>query len=150
MPLQTPSSLTASHITESAINARSHYAAAAGHLNAINRTILSLPNDQLADFGNLLGPQEMELLTGSHSAQGAGINALIAGVNEVLAASGIPSVSASVDIRPLADKLAEQRREIVLTDGIFSVVDLPLPEPEPLIETEVLEPDETLYTDDTV
>jgi hypothetical protein len=45
-------------------------------------------------------------------------------------------VSASVDTRPLAEKLAEQRREIVLVDGVFSVVDFapveaPEPEPEP-------------------
>lgn len=134
MPLQTPSSLTASHITESAINARSHYVAAAGHLNGITHTILSLTNDLLADFGNALGPQEMESLTASHAAQGEGVNALIAGVNEVLAASGIASINASVDIRPLSEKLAEQRREIVLTDGVFSVVDFPEPDPEPLIE----------------
>jgi len=108
-------------------------AAAAGQLNGITRIILSMPNDLLAAFGNDLGPQEMELLTTSHAAQGEGLNQLIGGINAVLAASGIPPVSAAVDTRPLADKLAEQRREIVLTDGLFSVVDFPAePEPEPL------------------
>lgn len=132
MPLQTPTTLAAAQMAESAVNARSHYAAAASQLNGINRTILSLPNDLLAEFGNTLGPLEMELLTSSHAAQGVGLNALIAGINAVLAASGIPPVTASVDTRPLADKLAEQRREIVLVDGVFSVVDFPLlPEPEP-------------------
>jgi len=129
MPLQTPTALIAAQITECAVNARSHYVAAARQLNAITHSILNLPNDQLADFGNALGPAEMELLTSSHFAQGVALNALIDGINTVLSASGIPPITASVDIRPLAEKLAEQRREIVLTDGIFAVVDFP-PEPE--------------------
>ena len=137
MPLQTPTTLAASAITESAVNARSHYAAAASQLNAINRTILGMPNDSLAEFGNALGPAEMELLTTSHATQGEALNALIAGINAVLAASGVPPVSASVDTRPLAEKLAEQRREIVFADGMFAVVDFPpLPEPEPEPEPE--------------
>jgi hypothetical protein len=132
MPLQTPTTLAAAQMADAAVNARSHYAAAAGQLNAINSTILGMPNDQLAAFGNALGPQEMEALTSSHAAQGEGLNALIAGINAVLSASGIPPVTASVDTRPLAEKLAEQRREIVLADGVFSVVDFPAePEPEP-------------------
>lgn len=137
MPLQTPTTLAAAQMTEAAVNARSHYAAAVSQLNAINGTILGMPNDLLAEFGNTLGPAEMELLTTSHAAQGAALNALLAGINAVLSASGIPAVSASVDVRPLAEKLAEQRREIVLTDGVFTVVDFPPlpeadPEPEPL------------------
>jgi hypothetical protein len=132
MPLQTPTTLAAAQMADAAINARSHYAAAASQLDSINRTILSMPNDQLAEFGNTLGPVEMELLTSSHAAQGDGLNQLIGGINAVLSASGIPAVNAAVDTRPLADKLAEQRREIVLADGVFSVVDFaPEPEPEP-------------------
>lgn len=132
MPLQTPTTLAAAQMAEAAVNARSHYAAAASQLNAINRTILGMPNDQLAEFGNTLGPLEMAALTTSHAAQGDGLNQLIDGINAVLAASGIPPVTAAVDTRPLAEKLAEQRREIVLTDGVFSVVDFPVePEPEP-------------------
>ena len=134
MPLQTPTTLAAAQMTDAAVNARSHYAAAASQLNAINRTILGIPNDQLAEFGNALGPLEMELLTSSHAAQGDGLNQLIDGINAVLAASGIPAVAAAVDTRPLAEKLAEQRREIVLVDGVFSVVDFPPvvePTPEP-------------------
>jgi hypothetical protein len=131
MPLQTPTTLAAAQMADAAVNARSHYAAAAGQLNAINHTILGMPNDQLAEFGNDLGPVEMEALTSSHAAQGEGLNQLIGGINAVLGASGIPPVSAAVDTRPLAEKLAEQRREIVLADGVFSVVDFPEPEPEP-------------------
>lgn len=141
MPLQTPTTLAAAQMTEAAVNARSHYAAAASQLNSINRTILGMPNDQLAEFGNALGPAEMAALTTSHAAQGDGLNALLDGINTVLAASGIPAVSASVDTRPLSDKLAEQRREIVLADGVFSVVDFPpLPEPEPEPEPLTLDP----------
>jgi hypothetical protein len=137
MPLQTPTTLAAAQMADAAVNARSHYAAAAGQLNGVTRIILGMPNDQLAEFGNTLGPVEMEALTSSHAAQGEGLNQLIGGINAVLSASGIPAVNAAVDTRPLADKLAEQRREIVLADGVFSVVDFaPEPEPEPEPESE--------------
>jgi hypothetical protein len=134
MPLlQTPSALAAAQIAEAVINTRSHYVAAAGHLNSITRKILALSNEDLAAFGNELGPMEMQMLTSAHGQQGDGLNQLIAGSNAVLAESGITPTNASVDVRPLAEKLAEQRREIVLTDGVFTVVDFP-PLPEPPVE----------------
>lgn len=122
MPLiQSHSSLAASRIVDLVLSTRSHYIAAAGLLNAVTAEILALGNDDLAAFGNSLGTLEMESLTTAHADQGEALNALLAGVNGILAQSGIPPQSAAVDTRPLADKLAEQERQIVLTDGVFSI-----------------------------
>ena len=124
MPLiQSPSSLAASRIADLVISTRSHYIAAAGLLNAVTAEILALGNDDLAAFGNALGPLEMESLTTAHADQGDALNSLLAGVNGILAQSGIPPQETAVDVRPLADKLADQGREIILTDGVFTVVD---------------------------
>jgi hypothetical protein len=135
MPLLNPHQLAASQITERAVDLRSHYAAAAGKLGDITGILLGLPNASLADFGNMLGPAEMEMLLSRHASQGAALNELIAGVNQVLFSVGIAPTSASVDGSPFADKIALQRREIVLSDGVFSVVDFPpLAPAEPLLE----------------
>jgi len=124
MPLiQSPSSLAASRIVDLVLSTRSHYIAAAGLLNAVTAEILALGNDDLAAFGNALGPLEMGTLTTAHADQGNALNALLAGINGILAQSGIAQQDATVDVRPLADKLADQGREIVLTDSIFAVVD---------------------------
>jgi hypothetical protein len=125
MPLiQSPSSLAASRIVDLVLSTRSHYIAASGLLNAVTAEILALPNDDLAAFGNALGPLEMESLTTAHADQGAAINALLAGVNAILTQSGITPQESAVDTRPLADKLAEQGREILLVDGVFEVSQL--------------------------
>lgn len=130
MPLLTPNQLAAGEITDHAKNLVAHYGASAYQLNKVTEILLALNNDDLAAFGNSLGPAEMEGLLTVHATQGAGLNALLAGANAVLATVGIPAATASVDVTPFADKLAAQRREIVLTDGLFTVVDFP-PEPEP-------------------
>lgn len=120
MPLiQSPSSLAASHIVDLVLSTRSHYIAAAGLLNSVTAEILALSNNDLAAFGNALGPQEMQSLTTAHGQQGDALNALLSGVNGILEQSGIRSQSAAVDTRPLAEKLADQGREIVFSDNIF-------------------------------
>jgi hypothetical protein len=130
MPLLTPHQLAAGQITDHARTLVSHYAASAYQLGRITDILLSLPNADLAAFGNSLGPAEMEALLTVHAIQGNGLNALLASANAVLATVGIPASTGLVDVTPFADKLAGQRREIVLTDGVFTVVDFP-PEPEP-------------------
>lgn len=132
MPLLTPSQLAAGQITDHARNLVSHYSAAAYQLGRITEILLNLNNDDLAAFGNGLHPAEMDSLLTVHATQGAGLNALLAGANAVLATVGIPAATATVDITPFTEKLALQRREIVLTDGVFTVVDFPpVPEPQP-------------------
>ena len=139
MPLlQSQATLAASQIIDYIINARSHYTAAASHLNNMTSTIIGLSNDNLAALGNNLGPAEMESLTTAHKQQGEALNSLIQGINTILTESGISSSGVIVDVRPLSEKLAAQRREIVLTDGVFQVLDFP-PEIIPIVEEPVIE-----------
>lgn len=130
MPLLTAHQLAAGQITERTIDLRAHYAAAAGKLNDITGLLLALANDDLASFGNMLGPLEMQTLLTVHADQGSTLNAQLAGVDAVLASVGIHPPTTVVDVSPFADKLAAQRREIIAAAGIFTVVDFP-PEPEP-------------------
>lgn len=103
--------------------------ASAIHLNSITARILALPNDDLAEFGNSLGPQEMQSLTTLHGLQGERVNALVDGINAIHATIGKPPIGSNVDVRPLAEKLAEQFRAITMDEsGVFSVIDLPRPE----------------------
>jgi hypothetical protein len=139
MPLLSPHQLAAGQITDFARNLVSHFSSGTYQLNKITEVLLALNNGDLAAFGNSLGPAEMEELLTVHANQGASLNALIASANAVLATVGIPVASSVVDVTPFSDKLALQRREIVLTDGVFSVVDFPPvedPEPEPVAESE--------------
>jgi hypothetical protein len=148
MPLLAPHQLAAGQITDLARNLVSHFSAGTYQLNKITEILLALNNDNLAAFGNSLGPAEMEGLLTVHATQGAGLNALIVSANAVLATVGLPAATAAVDVTPFNDKLALQRREIVLADGVFTVVDFPpvvVPEEEappvveepPVIEEEV-------------
>ena len=140
MPLTTsPSQIAAAEILGELRYISGEYSSAANRLNRITQHILGLDNTSLAAFGNALGALEMQRLIATHNAQGAAVNDLLASVQFVLAEAQagtllpVPeSIPQVVDVRPLADKLAEQGREILTSElGVFSVVDLPAPEPEP-------------------
>ncbi len=144
MPLiQSKSELVAGKILDSVVNIQSHFAVAAIQLNQINKTILDLNNDELANFGNFLGATDMESLSELHLQQGSALNSLIGGLSSILDGAGLSSNNNFVDIRSLEEKLAAQNRKIVIVDGIFSVEDIPLPEPivepEPIIEETIIE-----------
>ena len=137
--IQSKSQLTSSRILDSIVTAQSHLSAAVYQLNQINRTILDLNDSDLADFGNHLGFEDMQNLSGLHAVYGGNLNDLVAGLDGVLDSASYPLSGHSVDIRPLAEKLAEQNRKIEVSDaGAFSVVQIPLPEPvvEPVVEPE--------------
>lgn len=125
MPLiQSPELLAASRIVDLVQNTRAHYGVCVGLLNSVTTEILALGNEDLAAFGNALGPAEMQALTTAHGQQGEAVNLLLAGVNGILAQSGIEPVTTSVDVRSLTEKLADQGREILMTDGVFSVAEI--------------------------
>jgi hypothetical protein len=111
-----------------------HYAAAACHLNAITAALVALGNDDLAEFGNSLGPAEMESTLTIHATHGAALNAMLAQASGVLTAAGMPAITGAVDTSPLSEKLARQGRQIVFDGAAFSVAALPVPEPPPAIE----------------
>ena len=149
MPLiQSKSEIIAGKIISSITNIQSHFAVAINELNQINKTILNLNNDELAHFGNFLGVTDMQSLSELHIQQGSTLNSLIQSLNSVLSAIGPIRNFSTADVRTLDEKLAEQNRKIVLTNGIFSVEDIPLPEPEVILEAplapEVIEIDEVI------
>ena len=146
MPLiQSKSELVAGKILDSVVNIQSHFTVAVNQLNEITRTILDLNNDELAHFGNFLGATDMESLSELHLQQGSALNSLIAGLNTILSGMGLNESPRMADVRSLNDKLAAQHRKIELIDGVFTVQDIPQPEPEVVIEPEpevVIEPSE--------
>ena len=152
--IQSKSQLVSGRILDSIVTAQSHLSAAVYQLNQINRTILDLNDSDLADFGNHLGFDDMQNLSGLHAVYGGNLNDLVAGLDGVLDSASYPLSGHAVDIRPLAEKLLEQNRKIEVSDtGAFSVVQIPLPEPvveepepepepvvEPVVEEPVVEP----------
>ena len=108
------------------------YEHAAAHLDTIVSRVIGLPNDDLADFGNLIGQADLDSLLTAHAQQVGGINALATGCEAIIA-----SVESRDAITPrlanttgLFAQVVAQGREIVLTDGVYSVVPLPEPDPE--------------------
>lgn len=122
MPLiQSKSAAAAASILARVQQLAGNYQAAASHLNAIVQDVLALDDADLAAFANEQGPDGLNELTSLHLAHGEAINELSAEAAATLADSGILWPASLVDVRPLGEKLAEQGRELVLLDGVFSV-----------------------------
>ena len=131
MPLiQSPSQSAAASILSRVQHLAGNYAASATHLNAIVRDLMALDDADLAEFANEQGPAGLNELTSLHLEHGTAITELSAAAAATLADSGLVWPASIVDVRPLSEKLAEQGREMTFADGVFSVVQLPQPEPE--------------------
>lgn len=123
MPLiQSKSAAAAASILSRVQHLAGNYNAAASHLNAIVRDVLALDDADLAEFCNQLGPQGLHDLTSLHLLHGTSVTQLSQEAADILDDSGVAWPAATVDVRPLGDKLAQQGRELRLTDGVFSVV----------------------------
>lgn len=126
MPLiQSPSQSAAAAILERVKSAAANYNAAASHLNGIVSDLLALSDIDLAAFANQLGPVALGELTTMHGEHGASVTELSASASSVLAESGVLWPASIVDVRPLSEKLAEQRREMSFTNGVFAVTRFP-------------------------
>ena len=138
MPLQlTAPQKSAAAILTGLRSLASEYEAATRQLDGIMDGIVALPNEPLAALGNEIGPTDLAALLAAHAAQVAGVNALAAGVETIIAsveqreAGEIRQASTA----SLYDRLASQNREITLTEGVFSVQDIPVIEEDiPAIE----------------
>lgn len=132
MPLiQSKSAAAAASLLARVQHLAGNYNAAASHLNAITNDLLALSDADLAAFANEQGPAGLNELTTLHAEHGAAISELSAAAAATLAASGVTWPASVVDVRPLGEKLAEQGREMTFADGVFAVVQIPRPEPEP-------------------
>jgi hypothetical protein len=105
---------------------QSYYAQPAIVLDGIMDGITALPNGPLADLGNEIGPLDLQSLLAAHAAQVQGVNALAAGVEQIIASieQREPGDIRAASAASLYDRLAAQGREIVLEDGIFTVTDI--------------------------
>ena len=126
MPLiQSKSHSAAASILARVQHLAGNYNAAASHLNAITNDLLALDDADLAAFANEQGPAGLNELTELHAEHGAAITEISQAAADLLAESGTIWPASVVDIRPLGEKLAEQGREMLLVDGVFSVQPLP-------------------------
>lgn len=122
MPLiQSKSAAAAASILARVQQLAGNYQAAASHLNAIVQDVLALDNADLAAFANEQGPDGLNELTSLHFAHGTAVTELSAAAAATLADSGILWPASLVDVRPLGEKLADQGRELVFANGIFTV-----------------------------
>ncbi len=130
MSLLPPSQLTNAQIAQSAQQCASHISSAAVLAGQMTSAALRLDDEQITAWLNSRPPQETQELFAAHNALGQAINAAADVAAAALAASGIPANIQRVDVRPVTEKLADQRRVLAFEDGVFSVTTLP-PEPEP-------------------
>lgn len=132
-----PNTITAARLLAEIREVRGCHEKTTRHLDSMVSILLSLSNDELAGFGNHLGPQEMNDLLAAHAAQCVGVATLADMAEAVVAAAEgrDPIEPRRADSRPFADKLAEQYRAIVFDGVSFSVVDLERP-PEPELPTD--------------
>lgn len=113
--IQSKATLAASAILTDIRKLRASYLLSVDHLNSVVRNFLSLPDADLAEFGNMMDPQEMQQLLGLHAQLGDGTNKSLVAVETLLATleRRAPNIPKQVDVRPLSDKLAGQKREML-------------------------------------
>jgi hypothetical protein len=88
--------------------------------NALSAELLKLNNEDLADWLNSKPfSQRMEEFK-SHGELGVSLNATAELIEKF-----IPQKLNRVDVRPFQEKLADLRRELVITDGVFSLINFP-------------------------
>ena len=138
-----PAAITAASILAEIRGLAGDYESATRRLDAITGHLTRLLNADLAAFGNLIGPAEMEALKTLHLMHGETVNELSQSVENVLAKASNrePSTPRQTDIRPLETKLSEQFRAITFDGTTFGVIDLPQPEPQPEPENAPQNPD---------
>ena len=127
MPLQlTAPQKSAASILTGLRSLTSEYEAATRQLDGILDGITALPNEPLAALGNEIGSTDLASLLAAHAAQVAGVNALATGVESIIASieQRDPGDIRTASEATLYERLATQNREIVLTDGVFSVEDI--------------------------
>lgn len=131
--------LVNSNIADSAVSCANHLASAAFHVNKIANIALKLSNEELSAWLNSRSPEETSALFTVHALLGEAVNNATALSQSTLSESGITVESVLIDIRPFADKLKDQGREISFENGVFVVAQIPVvpsveitePEPEP-------------------
>ncbi len=134
MPLTlTAPQKSAASILQGLRDLASVYEHATRHLDGVMHGIIALPSDQLADLGNEIGATDLGNLLAAHAAQVAGVNQLAQGIEQIIASVEWrePTEIRTASTLSLYERLAQQSREIIVTDGVFSVSPIAEPEPQP-------------------
>lgn len=138
MQLLTKSQTAAADALEAIRVAANHLANAAFSVNRVIGLVVALDDDALAQFAVSLDVASLEQAV---SAVGSKILDAVAAANEILEASGARPAVASIDSRPVTERLEAQYRRLEFKDGIAQIVNLERPKPPP-VEVEV-EPGKT-------
>lgn len=124
MPLQlTTTQKSAAAILSGLKELAGIYESATRHLDGVMNGIIALPSDDLAALGNEIGETDLTNLLAAHSAQVSGVNQLAQGVEAIIASieQREPSETRAANTMSIYDRLAEQGRQIVVNEGVFSV-----------------------------
>jgi len=143
MSLLNSNQLVNSNIAECAVGCANHLASAAYHVNKIVTIALKLSNENLSSWLNSRSPQETSALFSAHALLGETVNNATELSHSILSESGITIEKVIIDIRPFAEKLLDQGRLINFEDGVFTVQNVPIPEPPPQIESDTDSPPES-------
>jgi hypothetical protein len=136
MPLLTQNQRLNATLADDARNIAAHLAAASSRANGMVVTMLSLDDAALTDWLNSQPPAETLALFGAHGQLGEALNGALQIAGAVLAASGLPAPTGSVDVRSVPEKLADQGRVFGFDAeiGLFSITTPPPPDPAPAEE----------------
>jgi ATP phosphoribosyltransferase regulatory subunit HisZ len=130
MPLLTPLQSINARLADDARQAANHIANASVIANRMVAAMLQLNDEQLTAWLNSQPPEYTKALFAAHGQLGSAINSAGDVAQAVLSESGVTVNIPAVDVRSVADKLADQRRVLSFVDGLFAVSTLPEPEPE--------------------
>lgn len=122
--IQSKATLAAAAILADIQKLRNTYYQSIDHLNSVVRNFLSLSDEDLMEFGNMMTVEEMQTLLGLHAQLGVGTNQSVAAVEQLLSSLERREINIlkQADVRPLADKLAAQDREMIVDEqGLMTI-----------------------------
>lgn len=108
-----------------------HLTSAAHLMNRIAAIPLGADDSTITAWLNAQTPDEINAMFSAHAALGEAVNTSLQVAAAVLSQWGVTPSITLVDTRSVADKLADQRRVLSITEAGFLVTTLP---PEPVTE----------------
>jgi hypothetical protein len=128
MKLLTPTTRISAGLAATTADLARHLASAAVLTDRLAADLLARDDDSLAAWLNAQSPQDVQALFGAHAIVGEALNGAATVITGVLAESGVPVQIPPVDTRPVADKLATQRRTLTHNGTAWLVTTEPEPE----------------------
>lgn len=126
MSLLTPTESVTARIASDAAGLAAHLRASIHAANSIVKQALDLPTAELNEWLNARQLEQRLAEFASHGATGEALNTAAA-ASESATGGGEGSLG-RVDVRSVAEKLAEQGRALEIIDGAFFVSEIPQPD----------------------